>query len=66
MSFGLLGFSNNSSNTFLPMLELIVPASISSTNSANCSAVNGICSGSISFSFNILAMSEFNQLHTAL
>ena len=48
------------------MLELIVPLSIRITNLASSSAVKGISFGSISFSFNILDISEIIQLLTAL
>ena len=48
------------------MLELIVPLSIRITNLANSSAPKGIWTASISFSFNILEISEIIQLLTAL
>ena len=66
MSSGSLGFSNISSRTFLAILELIVPLSIKITKFASSFAVNGISTGSISFSFKILEISEIIQLLTAL
>ena len=47
------------------MLELIVPFSINVTTFAKSSALKGIFSGSSSFSFNILEISEIIQLLTA-
>ena len=66
INLGDFGFSNNSTNTFLPIAELIVPLSINSTNSAKSWALKGISDGSISFSLTILEISEIIQLLTAL
>ena len=62
---GASGVSNILFNTSFAILLLIVPFSISVISSARCSGVNGISSGSSSFSFSTFAMSDISQFDTA-